>query len=180
MQATRLLTAQNVEFLKQGRRLILMLDDETYRQGLPPIATSGIGSHFRHCLDFYRGFVEGLATGRVDYDLRSRDRSIESDRDKALELIDRMIHELEMLGSSINPDRELDVSLDSPEEMAEQPVWSRSSVLRELQALTAHTVHHYALIAILLKARGFDPGETFGVAPSTLKHEKTSLAQASC
>ena len=58
-------------------------------------------------------------------------------------------------------------------------VWSRSSVLRELDFLRSHTVHHYSLIAMLLRLHEIDPGAEFGVAPSTLRHweEETLCAQ---
>jgi hypothetical protein len=55
--------------------------------------------------------------------------------------------------------------------------WSRSTAARELQFLVSHTVHHYALIAFILRANGIDPGADFGVAPSTLAHRKS---QQSC
>src|SRR5262245_51244700 len=48
--------------------------------------------------------------------------------------------------------------------------WSISSLKRELQFLLSHTTHHYALIALALRSRGFEPGSEFGVAPSTLRH----------
>jgi hypothetical protein len=53
---------------------------------------------------------------------------------------------------------------------ASASAWSPSSVGRELQALLGHTVHHYAIIALLLRVEGIEPGEEFGVAPSTLAH----------
>ncbi len=47
------------------------------------------------------------------------------------------------------------------------PDWSRSTLKRELQFLVSHTVHHFALIRALLGGSGIDPGESFGLAPST-------------
>jgi hypothetical protein len=44
----------------------------------------------------------------------------------------------------------------------------QSSAGRELQVLASHTTHHYALIALLLQARGIEVEPGFGVAPSTL------------
>jgi hypothetical protein len=31
-------------------------------------------------------------------------------------------------------------------------------------------VHHYAIVAIMLRAEGCEPGAEFGVSPSTLAH----------
>jgi hypothetical protein len=53
-----------------------------------------------------------------------------------------------------------------------------STVARELQFLLSHTVHHYALIALILRLQGFEPGEEFGVAPSTLAHWRREVVCA--
>jgi hypothetical protein len=52
-------------------------------------------------------------------------------------------------------------------------VWCRSSVSRELQFLLSHTVHHYALIAMTLRAAGVELDEELGVAPSTLAYQRS-------
>ncbi len=73
----------------------------------------------------------------------------------------------------IGPDRiESPVEVRSDLAPGEEPssAWNRSSVGRELRFLASHTVHHYALIAALLRQRGVDPGESFGVAPATAAH----------
>jgi hypothetical protein len=54
--------------------------------------------------------------------------------------------------------------------------WGRSSAERELQFLLSHTVHHYALIALMLRTQGYEPGAEFGVAPSTLAYWKEAAA----
>ena len=50
----------------------------------------------------------------------------------------------------------------------EGAVWTESTPERDLQYLQAHTIHHYALIAMILRLQGREPGKGFGVAPSTL------------
>ena len=56
-------------------------------------------------------------------------------------------------------------------------LFALSSVERELQFLSAHTVHHYALISYVLTERGIKVPAGFGLAPSTLQHLRTeSLA----
>ena len=56
--------------------------------------------------------------------------------------------------------------------------WTASSLDRELQSLISHTVHHYALIAMLLRVSGRQPAADFGVAPSTLRYWEESRACA--
>ncbi|UCF67889.1 MAG: DinB family protein [Acidobacteriota bacterium] len=50
--------------------------------------------------------------------------------------------------------------------------WSRSSVGRELRFLLSHTVHHFAIIGLMLRMLGGEPPAAFGVAPSTLDYWK--------
>jgi hypothetical protein len=174
MQPLKVLVEQNIEFLIQGRDLLQGLDEDLYRQGVPGVAVSGVGGHFRHCLDFYRCLLAGLDSGRVDYDSRIRGSRLEHDPVEALQAIEQYIQALEALLDGDTPaDLALEISLDSP--LEDEPLWSSSTLLRELQALLSHTVHHFALISILLRLKGRDPGPQFGIAPSTLKHEKKSL-----
>lgn len=53
-----------------------------------------------------------------------------------------------------------------------------STIRCELQFLQGHTVHHYALIATMLRSLGLDTSREFGMAPSTLIHENTVKASA--
>lgn len=176
MQPQELLTLKNIEFLKQGHALIERLDDEVYSAPTPPLGNSGVGAHFRHCFDYYRCFLHGVDSGKVDYDARHRDPKIEVDRRHAQGCIDELIDRLRLV-SRFDATRELEVSVDSPERELRHLQWSRSTLLRELQMLVSHTVHHYALIAVLLRSRGLDPGADFGVAPSTLDHwQQTAVA----
>ena len=45
-----------------------------------------------------------------------------------------------------------------------------SSISRELQVLSSHTVHHFALIAMTLRMHGVEIDSDFGMAPSTLRY----------
>src|SRR5262249_43081278 len=51
-----------------------------------------------------------------------------------------------------------------------------SSVTRELMALSSHTIHHFALIAMTLRAHGVVVNPDFGVAPSTLRYREQKQA----
>ena len=52
--------------------------------------------------------------------------------------------------------------------------WSESNVKRELQYLQAHTIHHYAIISMIMRVQGIETDREFGVAPSTLSYRQTS------
>ena len=159
---------QNLELLRQGLDLLERIDDDTYRAADDPAeAGSGVGPHLRHCVDAYECLLCGLGQGRVDYDARRRDAGVESDRRAGVAALDELAANLSLLADR-DPDTELRVQADTP---ADAPgAWSRSTLRRELQFLVGHTVHHYALVAMILRRRGIEPGRDFGVAPSTLRH----------
>jgi uncharacterized damage-inducible protein DinB len=160
---SNLLVTECVAVLQQGAALLERLDDARYAgaNGLP--VRSGVGAHFRHCLEFYDNFLAGLARGRVDYNRRERDPLTETDRAFALTKIAITIDALENLPVHDGA-RPLTVRVED----AAAEAWCQSSVGRELQSLLSHTIHHYALIALLLRLQGVEPGADFGVAPSTL------------
>jgi hypothetical protein len=56
--------------------------------------------------------------------------------------------------------------------------WLPSTVSRELQALSSHTIHHLALVAIILRLQGIRLDPDFGMSPSTLRHHAASSAEA--
>lgn len=156
--------------LTQSIALLERLDDKSYTgtNGLP--VASGVGAHLRHCIDFYECFLRGAKTGRVNYNERTRENLIETDRNFAITKLRIIISELEFL--SLEEDAALYVCIENGD--AENPSsWCRSSFGRELQFLLSHTTHHYALIALMLKLQGQTVDERFGVTPSTLKHWKT-------
>ena len=56
--------------------------------------------------------------------------------------------------------------------------YMESSVSRELQVLSSHTIHHFALIAITLRMHGVELDSDFGMAPSTLRYLASKTAEA--
>ena len=155
-----------VRALQQGLALLERLDDELFKgaAGLP--VQNGAGPHLRHCLDFYQSFLNGVRAGRVDYNRREWDALVERDRACAAARIEITIEELRAL-ADLPGGTPL---LVSPEDAGEAEAWCLSTLARELQFLLSHTIHHYVLIALVLRLQGFEPGEEFGVAPSTLAH----------
>ena len=159
---------QNLEILRQGLAVLRSLDDEVYSHP-GPAGESGLGPHFRHAIEFYRVFLAGLAEGRIDYDARARDEAVETDRRSAIQAIEEILSDLEK-ASGIDRNAVLRIRVDAPRDADPNEVWSQSTLLRELQFILGHTVHHYALIARDLRNRGIDPGRDFGVATATLVH----------
>jgi uncharacterized damage-inducible protein DinB len=171
----RSLTERNIAILAQGRDLLARLTDDEYVAAAPSGLRGGVGPHFRHVLDHYELFLAGCAGQVVDYDVRKRETSVERDRGAALAKLGEVVGGLLVL-AEVDAARALLVKVDSGE--ADERFEGASSIGRELQFLVSHTVHHYAVIAVMLRARGIDPGRDFGVAPSTLKHEAGTQACA--
>lgn len=163
------IAAQNLAALRQGMELCRRLGQERYASVSPHLAHSGVGGHLRHVHDYYRCFLRGLGAGRVDYDNRERDERFESDLEYALAGVEMTLERLQRLDANAG-DLPLEVKMDAEPGEDEGAIWSRSTLRRELRFLLSHTIHHYALIRLLLAAQGVECDESFGVAPSTLEH----------
>lgn len=169
----------NLIVLQQAVEVLRRLDDETYATGgaAPADGLSPVGVHFRHVFDHYRAFLAGLAGDAIDYDNRQRQTPVEQDRRLAIATALGFATDLGRLPLGLG-DRPIRISVRSVANHAAEADWSQSSVKRELQFLVSHTVHHYALIKELLRRAGFDPGEDFGVAPSTIAALRPDIACA--
>lgn len=168
------LVSANLDLLRQGSDLIRRLPDAGY--GTSAGEAAPVGPHFRHVIEHYSCFLAGRAAGRVNYDARERDAKLERDRGAALRRIEELARELARLaGADLEAAAEVRLECGSG---GEPEQWSRSTIGRELQFLLSHTVHHFALIGLLLAQRGIATGPDFGVAPSTLEHRRTQAACA--
>ena len=64
------LIEMNLRWLHQAAALLARLDDASYATMPPGLAPHRVGGHLRHIVDFYDSFLQGLETGRIDYDAR--------------------------------------------------------------------------------------------------------------
>ena len=158
----------NRHFLEQGIELLERLTPEVYRTPTRP-GWAAVGSQFRHVLDHYQAFLLGRPAARVDYDARQRDRRIETDPGEAAAQARQIVADLELIRVE-DGNRALAVQMDAGGGQR-IPDWRPSTIGRELQFLVSHTVHHYALIKLLLEDVGIDAGADFGVAPSSLAYQ---------
>ncbi len=155
-------------YLDQALDLLDRLDDRQYadRRG----DWSPVGAQFRHVIEHYQCLIEGLPAGRVDYDDRRRDATIELSRARARQVTIELQAQLRVLGS-FPPSHRIAVQITSTD-ASDRPEWSESTLGRELQFLVSHTVHHFALIKLLLQPEGIAFPVDFGVAPSTVAHAR--------
>jgi len=169
---------QNVAWLRQAMVLLDQMDDGTYRESPPSLAPHRVGGHLRHILEFYECFLDGIETSHIDYDARRRDPSIESFRATALDKIRSIIQRLER-APQLRGDSIVWVRVEDAQAVRLDDSFMTSSISREMQVLSSHTIHHFALIAMTLKALGFRVDTNFGMAPSTLRfHAAAASAEA--
>ena len=184
MQATPLFPSRqsalilaNIRWLHQALGLVDRLADSSYSDVAPGFAPHRAGAHMRHILDFYQCFLDGLGSSHIDYDSRRRDESIERSRQTAAIAIKSIIHALETR-SDVREERTVWVRMEDAAGSGVADTFMESSLSRELQVLSSHTVHHFALIAMTLRAHGEHIDPHFGIAPSTLRHLATKTAEA--
>lgn len=157
--------------LNQGASLLRRIPEEFYLRQHPDCFNSSIGGHIRHNLDHYWSLLRGFTDGEIDYDARARDTEIETNPSTAADASDDIAKSLIALTRE-DLDREVRVKMDTGSYALPEDEWSRSTVRRELQFLLSHTVHHYALIAVMCQRQGIKLDKGFGIAPSTLKHNQ--------
>lgn len=163
----------NITCLKQGEELIALMSADQYSKKVSLCFNSSAGEHFRHIIDHYDSLIDGTGDVqgdvlRIDYDSRRRDREVELDPEAGIARLERICSFLEKL--DIEADIGLDIKMDTGSDIKDQ--WAPSTLLRELQFLLSHTVHHYALIATINAINGIAMPEEFGIAPSTLAHRR--------
>lgn len=164
------LVATNIHFIEQGIFLLEDINDDLYTNVDYPHFKSGVGRHMRHVLEHYLGLL-AHSNGKIDYDARERDQQVENDRAYAISVAEGIIEGLnKLVVNSGYLDQEVLIRNNEGTQTRDD-AWSRSTVRREFQFLISHTVHHYALVAIILRIQGYYPDEEFGVAPSTLRYE---------
>jgi len=126
-----------------------------------------IGQHVRHVIELFLELEKGYQTGRVNYDKRKRDYTIETDRDVAIELLHGIYSRLKKFDKHLL----LESSCD---EHSNDTVIISTNYFRELMYNLEHTVHHMALIRVgINEVSSVAVPEDFGVASSTVKFKKT-------
>ncbi|MEO7793340.1 MAG: hypothetical protein ABIV06_01090 [Thermoanaerobaculia bacterium] len=158
--------AANLHCLAQAIELLGRLPERAFASTEERHART-VGPHLRHVLDHYSAFIGGLPDFRVDYDTREREARLESEIEFASDRMRQISAELTLVEADLL-DLPIQIRLESGGMDSEQ--WSHSTVRRELQFLLSHTVHHFALIAVLLERFEIAVPDDFGIAPSTLRY----------
>lgn len=165
--AVRAAVEANAIVIRQGIELLAVLGPDRYANRLPVAYNASIGGHLRHIIDHYESFLAGLESGDLDYENRARRPEIETDAELAARILGSIADRLNALGE------EADLLALAYRVETSPCRRSPSSVLRELEFLLSHTVHHYALVAVMCRLQDHEPEKSFGIAPSTLRYQQT-------
>ena len=145
-------------------RLVLTLSPDAYCAHTSRVSGS-VGEHVRHVLDHVSSLVAAGPSAVLSYDHRRRGTAVEADPGAA-------VREMMQLDAAL--ERWADRSLDEPVTVAAvmstdgQPVIGWSTLSREVAFVMSHTIHHQAIVALLLEQQGSHVlDERFGLAPST-------------
>jgi uncharacterized damage-inducible protein DinB len=149
--------------------------DLDYRSRPDGGQSGSVGAHVRHCLDHVRAVVGAAAGGLLSYDCRERDTAIEHNRTLGMVALRQQGAQLKALagGPSDRP-----VRLQAVVDVAGGTVEVTSSLGRELVFVLQHTIHHQAIIGLLLATRGIAIPPRFGYAPSTVRRQAERRACA--
>lgn len=157
-----------------SRALCVLLDElavvlaavpsEIYSARFASAVTGSIGEHVRHCLDHVSALLSATPAVPLSYDSRMRGTRIETDPAAAVQRIAELMSAL-----AAWPTRDIDEPIAVHAQLtaggATLTTWS--TLARELAFVTNHTVHHHAIIGVLMATHGLGVPERFGHAPST-------------
>src|SRR5262249_28215348 len=118
------------------------------------------------CLDHIGALVAAGASQPLSYDRRERGTAVERDPAAALRVIMRLTSAVDRWG-----ERRIDepICVVSMLNTAGESVAGWSTLGRELAFVSSHTIHHEAMIAVLLSLAGLDVPDRLGLAPATPK-----------
>lgn len=166
------LQRNSVVILEQLISLLEQIEPQIYQESVPVLSGGSINKHVRHIIEFYTCLFEGLSTAEINYDVRPRNPLIETDASiatQALQEISRYI-------LKITEDRALYLRVAY---FADEGTCVPTTLYRELIYNLEHCIHHMATIRIALESNKapYSIPETFGVAPSTIQHQRSICVQ---
>ena len=144
--------------------VVAPLDVEAYTARPLSHASGSIGAHVRHCLDHVGSLLSAQPAAVLSYDHRERGTAVEGDPAEALRRIMRLKAAFDRwpIGSLEEP---ILVRAKTSASFDETTMFS--TIGREVAFVVSHTIHHQALISVLLELLGQAAPDRFGYAPST-------------
>jgi hypothetical protein len=151
--------------------VLTLMDDNQFSRTLTIFSGSSVGMHARHIIEFYQCLLFQYEKEQIiNYDKRERDLLLQSNLKYFTYTVNLMIEKLEELDKN-SLDCPLSITNDCEHGNADI---INSNLARELHYNLEHTIHHAAFIKIgvLTLLPDAEIPRTFGIAPSTLRHQK--------
>ena len=163
------------DVLHQGLALLDNIDGESYSLKESGPWGSSIGAHYRHVLDHFMCLIEGLWDFEINYDHRSRNRTVGTSIEAARHATCDLIETLAVISDGVLNKECVVIYSVGYNDGETQAV--RSVVARELMFCVGHAIHHYAIVKLLCSLRAVAVPYEFGIAPSTLKFQQAQAAR---
>lgn len=137
------------------------LDDYTARAYQ---SSGSVGAHVRHCLDHVAALESALVSGELCYDHRQRNTAVEQDPRLGVSRLRRARMRLNGYAADLV---ERPLTLVAQVSADGTSVRVPTTVGREVAFVISHTIHHSALVAVLLEQAERDVPSRLGLAPTT-------------
>ncbi len=160
------LSQATFSILDQVEFVIGQIKNDDYTKPVDVFNNSTIGQHFRHTLEFFQILMAGYDAGLISYDKRNHDKSIETNRSLALEIIKKAKDFIATCDMQKPLKLEVNYDLGSSDDIIVE-----TNMAREVSYNIEHAIHHMAIIKIGLKVLCpyVELPNGFGVAISTLR-----------
>ena len=157
-----------INTLEQFKTILIQLPQRSYTAPCNVLSNSSIGQHTRHVIELFLCLVHGYDNGKVSYDNRERNKTIECDQENALAKLSFVQEHL------VKPNKTIEMQYDINGELTHLS----SNYFREVMYNLEHAIHHQALIRIGINFfTSIELPESFGVAPSTMQYRKKECAR---
>ena len=142
------------------------LSNEQYKQRSKTLFNATIGQHVRHIIELFVCLETGYESGLVNYEKRKRDIALETNKDFAQSLLQKIYNGLE------KPNKNLLLESNYDEHDI-ATITVATNYYREVIYNLEHTVHHMALIRVgINEVSTIAVPNDFGVASSTRKYRQ--------
>lgn len=162
-----MLKQEAIKQLLSVQTILQQIKEEDYRMPLDTLKGASIGKHVRHLVEFYECLLFNNVGNSINYDARKRNLLLEENVKYTEYIITEIIDTLNKVDSNA---RILLVA-----QYQGQNVTMESSIYREITYNIEHTVHHLAILRIVIPIHFnyINLSADFGYSDSTIQYLKT-------
>jgi hypothetical protein len=161
-----MLKLEAINQLQTLQSILNQIEEADYKKELTILKAASIGKHVRHIIEFYECLLFSPVNETINYDIRKRNLLLEENVVYATNFITEIIDQIERI--------ELNKRLILVSQYNGENFSMESSLYREITYNIEHTVHHLAIISMVIPLH-FDYiilSKNFGYADSTIQYRK--------